>query len=152
MSTRSKSTLFLMEQVVVIAIFAFCAAVCVKILVVSYLMTVDAVDTTHALHVAESAAASHRAFRGDAGGIADTLGGAVRVDHDTQSVIYVFYDSQWRPTSGLYGDGSVFMLRLAMSPDENNVVLADITVSRIVEPQVFEELVQLTAATRQVAA
>ena len=56
MKWRSRSTLFLMEQLIAIAVFAICAAVCVKILFVAHQKTVDAVDTRYALIIAENAA------------------------------------------------------------------------------------------------
>ncbi|MDR0273537.1 MAG: hypothetical protein LBI27_09500 [Clostridiales bacterium] len=62
---KSKSSLFLMEQIVVITVFAICAAVCVKILSLSFIMTDDAVVTRNALLAAENAAESFKAFSGD---------------------------------------------------------------------------------------
>jgi len=45
MVRRSRSTLFLMEQLIVIAVFAICAAACVKILTTSYFMAKQTRDT-----------------------------------------------------------------------------------------------------------
>lgn len=53
---RGRSSLFLMEQLIVIAVFAICAAVCVKIMFIARTITVDAVDTRYALLIAESEA------------------------------------------------------------------------------------------------
>ena len=137
MSSRSKSTLFLMEQIVVIAVFAICAAVCVKILVVSYIMTVDAVDTRNALLAAESAAESHKAFAGDVERIADILSGSSGGD-----TVRVFYDSYWQP-GGEYG--AYFVLYLVRRNAAQPVIFADITVSRTLDDN---ELISLTAAAR----
>ena len=137
MEGRSRSTLFLMEQIVVITVFAICAAVCVKILAVSFLITVDAVDTRNALLVAESAAESHKAFGGDITRIAELLGGAADAIND---IIVIYYDSNWQPVLEAYGS---FALRLELY--ESSVIFAYITVSRTDG----EELISLTAAARR---
>ncbi|MCL2840037.1 MAG: hypothetical protein FWE05_04610 [Defluviitaleaceae bacterium] len=143
MKERSKSTLFLMEQVVVIAVFAFFAAVCVKILVFSYLTTVDAVDTRMALLAAESVAESYKAFSGDLEMVEETLcGGNRRRYHDENSVVF-FYDDNWIPTSEYY---AYFELLLRKENPEDIVVFADIAVRRISDSN---ELINLRVAARR---
>ena len=93
LENRSRSTLFLMEQLIVIAVFSFCAAVCVKTFVFSYLTVVDSKDKTGALLVAESCAESYKAVDGDLGKIALILGGTVSDEADT---IVVYYDKKWQ--------------------------------------------------------
>ena len=126
-----------MEQIVVIAVFAFCAAVCVRILAESYSMTVDAVDTKNALLAAESAAESHKAFNGDVGRIADILNGSAESD----SSVLVYFDSFWQPT---FAEQASFVLHLIQT--ESAVIYSDITVSRIL---CGKELVSLTVAARR---
>ena len=141
---RSKSTLPLIEQMIVIAIFAVCAAVCVKILVVSYLITVDAVDTRNALSVAESAAESFKAFEGDTGRIFDVLGeyGSGRFADDT---VTIFYDSSWGLTNET---GASFVLRLSKRDAEigDAVIFADVMVDRIDQD---DQLINLAVASRR---
>jgi len=127
-----------MEQLIVIAVFAICAAVCVKILAVSYLMTVNAVDTRNALLAAESAAESHKAFRGDGDRIAEIMGGEVR-----GNTVVVYYDSNWVISCETY---AAFVLQLTKSTDDALVIFADISVSRIITG---DELVSFTAAVRR---
>jgi len=133
-----------MEQVVVITVFAICAAICVKILVVSYLMTVAAVDTKNALLVAESAAESYKAFSGDLEQVAEVFGGPAVVvtatGYDFESLL-LFFDSSWQPVDEL--DAS-FVLRLDNNSDEPLINFADITVSRLNA----DELISLTVAVR----
>ena len=134
---RSRATLFLMEQIVVITVFAVCAAVCVKILAVSFLMTVDAVDTKNALLAAESAAESHKAFAGETNKIADILGG-----YSNGLGVVVYFDSDWQPVPETYAS---FVLRLTRHEEESSVILSDITVMRVMED---DELIRLTTAVR----
>jgi type II secretory pathway pseudopilin PulG len=94
MRERSKSTLFLIEQIIVIAVFAVCAAVCVKILTVSFLMTENAVDTRNALAVAESAAESFKAFNGDVERVFEIMSGDVdgfNLYIDVREEMYVLF-------------------------------------------------------------
>ena len=142
MAGRSKSTLFLMEQLVVIAVFAICAAVCVYILVISHLMTVDSVDTRNALLVAESAAESYKAFNGDTGRVAEVLFDNNLGQFFPDGVV-VYYCSDWRPASEAL---AAFVLRLEKGDVVSSVQLADITVSRILTD---DELVNLTVGVRR---
>ena len=91
---RSKSTLFLMEQLIVIAVFSICAAACVKILTSSYYTAKDTRDIGNAILAAENGAECYKARSGDAGKIAETLGGSLgSVDNNTAIIVY--YDKGW---------------------------------------------------------
>ena len=144
MDGRSKATLFLMEQLVVIAVFAICAAVCVYILAISYLMTVDSVDTRNALLVAESAAESHKAFGGDLNQIAGIMyGHDALTDSLFQDGLRIYYCSDWQLVNRDLAD---FVLHLEHTAVESSVLLADITVSRLLTG---DELVRLTVGVRR---
>jgi len=133
-----KSTLFLMEQVIVIAVFAICAAICVSILTSSYLMTRNALDTRNALMIAESAAESHKAFGGDITRIADILGGTADLDSNTFTI---YYDTNWQPVNA---EDASFVLNFTMR-DDTLVIFSDVSVST----NAGSELVSLTAAVRR---
>jgi len=139
---RSKSTLALIEQIIVIAIFAVCAAVCVSIITTSYLMTVEAVDTRNALTVAESAAESFKAFEGDVGSVFELLGGQVSGSFGDNNMT-IFYDADWKPSTKEDAD---FVLNLLVRDDSPLVIFADAKVSRTDDDT---ELVSLTAAVRR---
>ena len=128
---KSKSTLFLIEQIIVIAVFAICAAICVRIIVSAYLMTADAVDTRNALTLAESAAESFKALDGDAALIHAVLSelGGVTGSFTPNEISIVCED---------------FALLVTIR-DASRVIFADITVSRA---DGGDELVTLTVATR----
>ena len=137
---KGRSSLFLIEQLIVIAVFAICAAVCVKIISTAYAMTNDAVDARRALIVAENAAESFKAFEGDAHGVIEFLNGAQRGDN----MLFIRYDENWQPLSE--GNAS-FILWMLVNDDENSrVIFADIYVTRLIDN---EELVRLTTAVRR---
>ena len=93
MNRRSRSTLFLMEQLIVIAVFAVCAAACVKILTASHFMATDTRDTSFAIRVAENCAECYKAVSGDAGKDAQILGGSTTGADNT---LVVYYDKSWK--------------------------------------------------------
>jgi len=129
MVRRSKSSLLLIEQIIVIAIFAVCAAVCINIIARAYLMTEDAVNTRYALAVAESAAESFKAFDGDTDRVFDLVG--------------TYFDDNWRRTNP---QNASFVLRV--NPiDEGNIVLGEILIQKISDAST---LVELEVATRRV--
>ena len=141
---RSKSTLFLMEQIAVITIFAVCAAVCVKILAVSHIMTVGAAETKNALLAAESAAEVHKAAGGDIYITAALLGGTVSADGTTA---IVFYDRNWQPLTDVNAE-AVYEMQIYVYGA--NVIFADIIIKRADGAWQDEaEIVKLTAAVRE---
>jgi hypothetical protein len=103
MSGRHKSTLFLMEQIVAIVVFAACAAVCCNILAAAYSITQNAVDTKNALLAAESAAECLVFFNGDEEKITQILNGEKNFNG-----VRVYYNKNWQP---VFSD-AVFVLQL----------------------------------------
>jgi len=95
MSPRSKSTLFLIEQLIVVAVFAICAAACVRIFTAAYFTASESRDINNAIHIAESGAESFKATGGDIGKVADILGGTAHGEGDA-AVAVVYYDSSWQ--------------------------------------------------------
>ena len=144
MDERSKSTLFLMEQIIVITVFAICAAACVKIFVVSFLITVDSVDIRNALHAAESAAETYKSTNGDTGRTVRILSN--EFGYYSDSTVSMYYDRNWRPTDS---DNAYFVLHLVKQNAGAPVVLSDVTVSRKEPGGVLTELVSLPVAVRR---
>jgi type II secretory pathway pseudopilin PulG len=94
MSTRSKSTLFLIEQLIVIAVFALCAAACIRILTSAYFDARDSRDIGHALIIAENCAESYKAVSGDIAKVAEILGW-VYSSVDGAPAVFAYFDRQW---------------------------------------------------------
>ena len=65
--TRSKSSLFLMELIIVLMFFSLSAAICMKVFAVSKVKTDTARDLAQASFAAESFAEVYKEYRGDMG-------------------------------------------------------------------------------------
>ncbi|MCL2498170.1 MAG: hypothetical protein FWF06_06120 [Symbiobacteriaceae bacterium] len=86
--------MFLMEQLVVIGIFAICAATCVRIFVGSYLMATESRDLKNAIILAENISECFKAVGGDAEQAASLLG-AVALAGDRE--IRLYFDATLAP-------------------------------------------------------
>ena len=95
MSTRSKSTLFLIEQLIVIAVFAICATACIRIVTNAYFMARDTRDVSNALIAAQCGADSFKAVAGDFEKTAMLMGG-ITENRDGAAVLVVYYDDRWQ--------------------------------------------------------
>ena len=143
MNNRSRSTLFLIEQLIVIAVFALCAAACARILTSAYMSARDARDLGNAFHNAESCAESFKAAGGDLSLVKDILGGnSVSINGDYAVIVY--YNSKWA-VCGENG-ASYRLILTAGSRAELGPQLreGDITVERLDG----EELFAITVAAR----
>ncbi|MCL2201817.1 MAG: hypothetical protein FWB75_07605 [Oscillospiraceae bacterium] len=99
MRQRSKSTLFLIEQLIVIAVFAICATACISILTNAYFQARDSRDISNALLAAESVAESFKAVSGDFDTAAEISGGQAELLDGGYRAITVFFDSNWQVSS-----------------------------------------------------
>jgi type II secretory pathway pseudopilin PulG len=97
-SGHSRSALFLIEQLVVILIFAICAAICVSIFAESYLMGRKTLEINNAIRVAANGAESFKATGGDVNRAAQILG-AVNSQVDYGGDLVVYYDDEWNTSS-----------------------------------------------------
>ena len=104
MHTRTRASLFLMEQLFAICVFAVCAAVCAFIFTEAAATSQAARDINHATIAAKNAAEAYKAS-GDLVAVAALLGG--RALDPTEAVIY--YDQDWRPCPE---DVAIYSLRL----------------------------------------
>jgi hypothetical protein len=89
MKNRSRTTIFLMEQLIAVAVFAVCAAVCVSIFVESYLTAEAAEDLNRAMVIAKN--------------------GAERLKAGESLEAPVFYDEDWQPCAQ---EAAAYMLLL----------------------------------------
>jgi hypothetical protein len=138
---RSRSTLFLIEQLIVIAVFAICAAACARILTSAYFSARDARDLSNAILAAESSAEIFKASAGDFGKVAEIMGGLSGiVDGSVAAVIY--FDSQWL-VCGV--DEAYYMLLLIDGAGSAPLLTGELTVENL---QTGEEILALTVITR----
>ena len=146
MTQRSKSTLFLIEQLIVIAVFAICAAACISILTVAYFHASDSKATSQAIIKAESTAEAFKAVGGDGDAVLDILGSTRNSGTKSgNQALIIYYDQSWQISNE---DNAAFALFLAFYPTPDHydeLVRADLTVEKITG----EELVAFPLAARR---
>ena len=140
MNSRLKSTLFLMEQLIVILIFAFCSAVCVDIFVDSYLMTLRSKDKTGAILAAESCAETFKAVNGDMDKASEILEGVVT---NGINEMKVFYDKNWQACPD--GDAAYTLTVTAGESRDNSPTMETINIVN----HRGEDIVSFTVAVRR---
>jgi len=146
MTQRSKSTLFLIEQLIVIAVFAICAAACISILTAAYFFTKDSAAASNAVIKAENAAEIFKATDGDFSAVADVMGGTAVSSEGAGAVVIVYYDSLWQ-SGGEWGASYVLTLIIGTPHQVQpgySVVSGDLLVGRVTG----EELVSMPVAAR----
>ena len=134
MGTRSKSTLFLIEQLIVVAVFAISAAACITILASAYFTSVETRDLRKAILVAENVAETFKATNGSTYSISIVLDGEDMIAIKSQGnelITIVYYDSDWQVS---YENNATYMLSLTRPADPDtslNVITGELTVSKV---------------------
>lgn len=148
MAGRSKSTLFLIEQLIVIAVFAICAVACIRIISTAYLYSRDSRDIGFAVIAAENAAETFKATSGDFYFVADLIGGAV-VNGDSEVIVY--FDSDWEAS---IGENAAHILKLTETDSEffggHTLISANVSVFRYFGDNIGDELISFDVATIRV--
>jgi len=146
MTQRSKSTLFLIEQLIVIAVFAICAAACISILTTAYFYTKDSAATNNAILKAESAAELFKATGGDYNHVADMLGGSSSRDSSFASMVTVYYDSLWNTCTSFEASYvlRMFVVETSNTAPDFTLIAGNVTVERVSG----EELIFFPVAAR----
>jgi len=148
MTHRSKSTLFLIEQLIVIAVFAICAAACISILTTAFFYTNDSKATSRAIVKAETGAEVFKASGGDHDVIAYVLDGIVADGASGGTSVTVFYNNVWQVCTISNADYFLILLVDAQQDEthasDHDLVTGVLTVSKITG----EELVSFPLATR----
>jgi len=148
MTNRSKSTLFLIEQLIVIAVFAVCAVACISILTASFFYANDSNAVNNAIVKAESSAEVFKVTGTDFTAAANILGGKTTsksLGADGVSVIAVYYDNYWQVGNE---ENASYVLNIiiesAQGAQDFDVITGRVTVGRITG----EELISLNISTR----
>ena len=129
-----------MEQLIVVATFALCAAACIKILTASYFMATETRDTNNAIRAAESIAECYKAVSGDVGKMAEIISGATA----TASDAVVYYDKDWH----VCGEKDAAYVLSIVSVSQTGAP-ADLKVGRLtVEKSTGEEILAFSIAAR----
>ena len=142
---RSKSSLFLIERLIVIAVFAICAAVNVRIFAESYLLSNKGSDINNALIVAKNGAESFKAANGDISRAVGFIGENSVVNGH----LLAFYDHSWAPSQE---DGALYVLRLIPYEGvgtESSLTFGQLSVERLGDGALSGIIIEMTIAARK---
>lgn len=141
--SASRSTLFLMELMIVIFIFALCAAVCMRLFGAAYSMSSDSDALNHATSISKTAAGCYKAADGDLAlwcrlmDAPDTLAeSAVQ-----NGMAELYYDAAWQCTDAPCRDGFYLCIvqeDAAMKSVQNNLRAAKILVGHTDGTEIFQ--------------
>ena len=123
MDERTRASLFLLEQVLAIAVFSVFAAVCAAIIINAYFTASDAKDLNHAVIAAKNGAEAYQAYK-NPHETAMALGGFPGSPHNA----YIHYDRNWQVCDEA---GAAFVLRLSVVETAARLPMAELTVERI---------------------
>ena len=143
MTQRSKSTLFLIEQLIVVAVFAICAVACISIMVVAYSDANESRTISNALLKAESAAEIFKATNGDVDAVADILDGA------NVNGVTVLYNKDWQTLSNDTTD-TQYVLTITLDDlqqitEDTNLITGQLSITQTTG----EELIVLPLVTQR---
>jgi len=151
MNTLSRSTLFLIEQLIAIVVFALCAAACITILAAAYFSAEETRNTKNALLVAENAAEAFKATGGDLEEVASILGGVAYNFHSADEnviALELYYDDNWQASNF---ENAAYILVIWLYPEsisnlaEGRLVVAKGTSTLCVG---FDEILSFPVAAR----
>jgi len=118
----SKSSLFLLELMIVILVFAISAAVCVSLFVAGARKSAESFDASRAAQEAGNVAEAWRAAKGELSSVQRLCGGTL-----TAEGLLLFYDEDWNPTEDSAANRR---LTLAAGTEAEGLLFAEITVLR----------------------
>lgn len=110
---RSKAPLVLMEQLVMVLVFALATALCVRAFAVSGNISRGGAARDQAVILAQSAAETYKSCGGDAVRVSSILGGEV-----TQDGWYALYDGEFSPVNS----SNTAVYQLEVLPQEGRTV------------------------------
>lgn len=90
--SRSKSSLFLMELILVIMFFSISAAICMKVFASAKVKTDYSRNISNASFVAETIAENFKEYDGNLIKLSDKFSGDAEGD-----ILVIYYDSEWKP-------------------------------------------------------
>lgn len=108
---KSKTSLFLMELIITILLFAACGAVCLRLFVTSYVMTRDTVELNESVSIAQGFAEVMRGTDGDIDSVLEHYPTAIR---GGDGYFEVYYDENFEICD--YANG-VYVSDVTMTPN-----------------------------------
>lgn len=147
----SKSTLFLMEIVIVILIFSLCAAVCLSLFAASDRMSEESDALNHAVVISKNAAGCFKSAEGDYALLFALMEVPARIDSiDGKQCAKVYYDNNWEPATHAKENGyylSVSEITHETSMMEVALLEAEIAVYDMEHTPIFQCIVKTTVNT-----
>ena len=132
---KSKTSLFLMELIITILLFAACGAVCVKMFVASHVMSRETVELNEAVSIAQGFAEVMRGTDGEIGSILEHYPNAV---YGGEGFFEVYYDEEFEECKY---DKAAYIGDVTMTP---NGAIQNIEV-RIVRLSDYKDIYTLNA-------
>ncbi len=132
---KSKTSLFLMELIITILLFAACGAVCLRLFVTSYVMTRDTVELNESVSIAQGFAEVMRGTDGDIDSVLEHYPTAIR---GGDGFFEVYYDEEFEACSF---ENAAYFSDVTMTP---NGAIQNLEV-RVVRMRDYKEIYTLDA-------
>ncbi len=124
---ESKAPLMLMEQVIMVLVFALVSAVCIRAFALARTTSVRMGDRDHAVNVSQTLAETLKACDGDTEEVCERLGG----ESDGKRLVF-YYDSDWKETAA---SSASFSMTFAQEKSDGFCRYGRITVSDVSDRQ-----------------
>ena len=134
---RSRAPLALLEQVLMLVVFAVAAVICLRVFLWSDDASRKGADRDHAIFCAQSAAEVLKSCEGDLSSAAAILGG-----EEMNGQWVITYDKEWK----ISAEEETYILRASRLPQNGLLGRAEVVVTQEEEP-----LAALTVAWQEVA-
>ncbi len=118
--TLKKSSLFLLELIIVLLFFSFCTAVCINLFVKAKIASTQSYDLNNSVLAAQNAVECFKATDADAKEIASLLGGT-----QNNNTVSITYDKNWNVTKK---SDYIYKLTFTINPVQENIISADLTI------------------------
>lgn len=93
-TSSSKSSLFIMELIIVVLFFSICAAICIQVFSTAQVISVRGKAITNGALNVQNMAEVYKASAGDFEETAEILGGTVE-----NNTVAIYFNKQWEQTS-----------------------------------------------------
>ena len=133
MNTRSKSSLFLIELVIVILVFSLSAAVCLRLFFESRKISDQSRNVSQASITVQTVADCYKAMKGDFNKTAQLLDGTVK-----GQVVEFYYNRIWESVGS--ADDAYFVIRIELIEHQHKE--STVTASRLDGNEIFSVLVR----------
>lgn len=115
-----KSSLFLMELIIVLFFFALCSAVCVNIFAKAKIINEQSYELNKSIIASENAAQCFKAANSDIGKLADLLNGTTQ-----GNIIIIGYDKNWQNAELA---NAAYIMKINIENSTNNLDKANISI------------------------